>query len=108
MDSHVPKEACIRWGPDAPCEGAILGERTCLDMPDILLSAWLNRLRCHLGCGLGWAEGSMSYMGDHCHNLTNTTEVSVCGSDAALCQITLTTCFIQEAAFIHVDLCFTG
>jgi len=27
-------------------------------------------------------------------NLANTTEPSVCGGDAALCQITLTTCFI--------------
>ena len=26
-------------------------------------------------------------------NLANTTEPSVCGGDAALCQITLTTCY---------------
>jgi len=23
---------------------------------------WLNRSRCRLGCGLGWAQGSMCYM----------------------------------------------
>jgi len=29
----------------------------------------------------------------HWRHLANTTEPSVCGGDAALCQITLTTCF---------------
>jgi len=32
--------------------------------------------------------------GAHWRHLANTTEPSVCGSDAALCQITLTTCFM--------------
>ena len=31
--------------------------------------------------------------GVHLHHLAYMTEPSVCGSDAALCQITLTTCF---------------
>jgi len=31
------------------------------------------------------------YMGAHWRHLANTTEPSVCGGDAALCQITLTT-----------------
>jgi len=31
--------------------------------------------------------------GAHWRHLKNTTEPSMCGSDAALCQITLTTCF---------------
>ena len=30
--------------------------------------------------------------GAHWRHLANTTEPSVCGGDAALCQITLTTC----------------
>jgi len=30
--------------------------------------------------------------GAHWHHLKNTTEPSMCGGDAALCQITLTTC----------------
>jgi len=30
MDSGGPKEACIRWGPDTPCEGAIISGK---DMP---------------------------------------------------------------------------
>jgi len=32
------------------------------------------------------------YMGAHWRHLANTTEPSMCGSDAALCQIALTTC----------------
>jgi len=46
--------------------------------------------------------------GAHSRNLANTIEPSECGSDAALCHITLTTCFhfchifIIVAAFIVV------
>jgi len=32
------------------------------------------------------------YMGAHWRHLANTAEPSVCGGDAALCPITLTTC----------------
>ena len=32
--------------------------------------------------------------GAHWRQLANATEPSVCGGDAALCQITLTTCWI--------------
>ena len=32
------------------------------------------------------------YMGTHLCHLVNRTEPSICGGDAALCQITLTTC----------------
>jgi len=35
--------------------------------------------------------------GAHWRQLKNTTEPSMCGGDAALCQITLTTCFIAAA-----------
>jgi len=34
----------------------------------------------------------LSIYGAHWCHLANTTEPSMCGSDAALCQITLTTC----------------
>jgi len=30
------------------------------------------------------------------HNLTNTIEPPVCGDDATLCQITLTTCYYDD------------
>ena len=33
------------------------------------------------------------YMGSHWCHLANTIEPSMCGGDAALCQITLTTCY---------------
>jgi len=53
----------------APCEGAIFGERTCLGMPDNNLlwavHKWLKHSRCHLGCGLEWAQGSTCYVGVH-------------------------------------------
>jgi len=64
----------------------------------------LNRSICHLGCGFMWAEGStgsivfvqvvlMSPHGRaHWRQLPNMIEPSACGVDAALCQITLTTC----------------
>jgi len=47
-------------------KGQFFGERTCRGMPDNTLpwavQKWLNRSRC-LGCGLQWAQGSMSYIG---------------------------------------------
>jgi len=43
---------------------------------------WLNRSRCCLRCGLGWAKRSMCYMGAHWRNLANTIESFLCGGDA--------------------------
>jgi len=113
MDSGGPKEACIRWGQDPPCEGAILrGKRTCLHMPyDTLpwaVQKWLNQSIYCLGCG-GWAKGSTSTivftrwrqcaltgrhigaMRAHWRHLANMIEPSVCSGNVALCQITVTT-----------------
>jgi len=42
-----------------------------------------------LAYGLGWAKESMCWMGSYWRHLANTFEPSVCGGDAALCQITL-------------------
>jgi len=39
--------------------------------------------------------------GAHWHHLANTTEPSVCDGDAALCQITMTTCFIITNTLDH-------
>jgi len=59
---------------------------------------------CRLGCGLGLAEKKHKFnrirqVASMCRhgrarwrNRGNTIESSVCGGDAALCQITLTTC----------------
>jgi len=66
---------------------------------------WLNRSIYHFGCGLGWAEGSTSsiiftrwrqcaHVGGHIwHHLANTIEPPVCGGNAVLCKIILTTCY---------------
>jgi len=69
----------------------------------------LNRSTCRLGCGLGWAEGSTSSIvfarwvapmcshgSAHLRQPANTIEPFVCDGDAALCQITLTTCSIRH------------
>jgi len=42
-----------------------------------------------------YAEGGTPtpYMGAHWRHLANTIEPSVCGGDAVLCQVTLTTCY---------------
>jgi len=80
----------MRWGPDSPCEEAMLGEGHALACQTTLqwaVQKWLNRSICRLGCGFGWAERSM---GAHWRQVANTTEPFVCGGDAALCKITLT------------------
>jgi len=41
--------------------------------------------------------------GAHWRHLKNTTEPSMCGGDAALCQITLTTCFCFSQMVSIVD-----
>jgi len=43
----------------------------------------------------------------HCRHLANTIELSVCGGDLVLCQITLTTCYglpyvIGQAIYIFI------
>jgi len=57
----------------------------------------LNQSVCHLGSGLWWAEGSTSSVvfarWRQC--FLNTTEPSMCGGDAACCEITLTTCYLH-------------
>jgi len=35
------------------------------------------------------------------HHLKNTTEPSMCGGDAALCQITLTTCYYYHHYYYY-------
>jgi len=73
------KEPCIRWGSrSAHAKEQFLAERTCSGMPEdtprwAVLKWAANRSRCRLVSGLGWVEWS--------------------GGDAALCQITLTTCY---------------
>ena len=57
----------------------------------------LNRSRCRLEYGLGWAQGSITRWSVRWSNLTNTTEPSMRCGDAAFCQIiTLTTCYYRR------------
>ena len=57
----------------------------------------LNRSRCPwcMDCGGSSKEACVRRLevSTHWRNLANTIEPSVCGGDAALCQIALTTCF---------------
>jgi len=39
------------------------------------------------------------------HHLANTIELSVCCGDAALCQITLTTCYLRQGGYVFVGVC---
>jgi len=41
----------------------------------------------------GWTDQDAASLGAHSRHLANTIQPSVCGDDAALCQITLTTCY---------------
>jgi len=54
------------WDPDPRAKGQFLWERTCKDMLENTfpwaVQKWLNRSRCRLGCGLGWAQRSMCYI----------------------------------------------
>jgi len=64
VHTDVPKEARVRWGVHR-CQGTL---------------PWKPLLFFYI-CGVRW------------RHLANTIEPSVCGGDATLCHITLTTCF---------------
>jgi len=54
--------------PDRPMQrGHFLGGKHARACTTLLraVQKWLNRSKCHLGCGLRWAQGSMCYMGVH-------------------------------------------
>jgi len=81
-----PKESCIRWGPDPPWgkEHPLYSIGTiCCDLCE---KGWTNRFGV---CVVDFDGPKKAYW---C-NLANRTELSVCCSDAALCQITSTTCY---------------
>ena len=62
----------------------------------------LNRSRCCLGCGLCIRWGA------HWRHLTNRTEPYMCGSDAVLRQITLTTIVIRpHRSTTYVDAAYS-
>ena len=95
----------------SPSEGAILGKGAPIPRyRDFLPSAVQKRIRLYLPFGL-WTRLSQRkhkfnrirqvapmcpHGRAHWCKLGNTIELSVCGSDAALCQITLTTCYYYK------------
>jgi len=107
MDSGMPKEARMRWGSDPSCEGAII---TGKDMPgharrhsalscakmaepiDLQFRLW-SRVgkRKHNFNRITQVAPMCRHGRAHWRHLANTIESSVCCSNAALCQITLTT-----------------
>jgi len=70
---------------------SVCGRSVCLSQSSALQKR-LNRSRCRLGCGLRWAKEARIRWGAYWCHLANTTEPSMCGDNAALRQITLTTC----------------
>jgi len=95
------KESCrpIRWGPYSLWEkGNFKGAKGRPVVSKLIATLpWAvqkprNRSRCRLWFGLGWAKGSR--WGAHWRHLANITEPSMCGGDAACCQITMTTCYV--------------
>jgi len=64
----------------------------------------LNRSRYRLGCGLG--RGSRKHVldwGAHWSNLVSTIKPPLCSSNAALCQIALTICYLILLRLIVLD-----
>jgi len=96
VDSGGPREPYIRWGSRSPhAKGQFWGRkgadpghaRTCpaVDILNVTQQG-AEPIRC--GCKFGYIR----WGGGHWRNLANTTELSVCCGDAALCKITLTAC----------------
>ena len=91
-----PRNRVLDGCPNHPQEGAILtGMHIAkymgtLPWPVQKRISWLRI--CHLGFGLRMDQESIIRWGAQWSNIANTIEPSMCGGDAAYCQITLTTC----------------
>ena len=59
---------------------------------------WLNRSRCHLGCGFGWTQETCVTRDAHWRYLANTIEPFMCGGVAA---------FLSNY-FDHLLMCLLG
>jgi len=62
-----PRNHVLDGGSDLPMEKGNFGWRRLIikyrDFLQWAVQKWLNRSRCHLGCGLGWPQGMMYKMG---------------------------------------------
>jgi len=129
---EMPFGLCTQVGPtkhvlhgvqiwDHPCERAIIRGK------DIPGHAWRHsamscaevaeaiNLQFGLWTRVGWRKHKFSRIHQvaqvcpngraHWRHLANTFEPSICDGDAALCQITLTTCFLLLMMYPHVEHC---
>ena len=94
VDLGWPKELCIGWvqTPDPPRKGTILRRETEV-FRELCKSGCTNRDAVWDAESGGCREPCIRW-GAHWHHLSNTIELSACGSDAVLCQNTLTTCLV--------------
>jgi len=94
MDSRGPREPCIRFGSRySRVRGSFGGENLpARDMPghvwELICSKRLSRGQNQYGVDADWG---CTRWAAHWRYLTNTTELSVCGGNEPLCQISLTT-----------------
>jgi len=80
-------------GPDSPWEAAILREAAHYKVyGHSAVSCAKAAKPIEMPFGIWTGLGPGKHVGAHWRNLTNTTEQSTCGSDAACCQIILNTC----------------
>jgi len=82
-----PRNHVLRWGRDCSMQRCSFHRkghaRACPMTLSWVVQKWLNWSRCRSGCGLEWAKAACIRWGAHWHNLANTIEPSMCGSDAA-------------------------
>ena len=94
-------------GPRSPCEGAIIRRKNVLRHArrhSAVSCAKVDR-RNHKFNLIRHVSPMYPPGRTHWRNLAKAIEPSVCGGDAALCQITLTTClvFLQRAAMLALQ-----
>jgi len=103
-----PKKHVLDWVQSLHTKGQLLGESTCPGMPDdTVVSCAKMAEPIDLPFRLLYRVGRRKHKRNrirqdapicphwrtHWRHLANTTESCFCGGDAALCQITLTTCY---------------
>ena len=116
-----PCGSCMSWGSRSPHgKGQFWAKRSPIvkyrDFCAVNCAKTAEHIDLPFGLWTGWAEGSTSsvewvpmclHVRAHWRHLANTIEPSVCGGDAALCQITLTTCYYYYNCLcvcVHVSM----
>ena len=98
VDSGGSREPRVKGGPDTPYEAAIMRRERGGPLQNGLYAV----SRANTTGPIKILFGTWTRLGPRKHvldqgvcwrHLMNTTDLSVCGSDVALCQITFTTCY---------------